>query len=953
MSALCPDDFPQFFRELNGGADPFPWQEWLARQVFDQGVWPECLDLPTGSGKTAVLEVAIFHLALDVRRQTAGRLRRAPVRIAFVVDRRLIVDQTERRARGIQKALTSNSGIIGPKVAAELRKLAGEDAEPLIVQTLRGGLPREADWARTPVQPTILLSTVDQVGSRLLFRGYGVSNSMRPVHAGLLGSDCLLFLDEAHLSEPFRQSLESVARYRARPWIDADPGPWGVSTLSATPGSAAGDRLQLSPDDYDHQLLGPRLRVSKPAELREIGNKAAPNFYADLAREIAKDEGIAKILVVVNRVDLARAIFEHFRGDEALLLTGRVRDLDRERIVKSIEGVLKESGRRVFAIATQCVEAGADYDFDALVTQIAPLDALRQRFGRLNRKGRPIEARAFIAASKEDLAPRKPDPVYGSAAKEAWALLKRVARTERKRAVVDFGVLAFSEMVGQEDMSQAISERPDAPTMPPAYVDLWTCTNPPPALEPEVALFLHGPERASADVEIVWRADVAEQDLRDRERMIELISLAPPRSGEMLAAPLWSVRRWLIGDKSAARVSDTEGEPESSDEDVRTGLPVFRWCGEDDLRTGILWPHQIRPGDVIVVPTRYGGCDGWGWTGRREPAASDLATEAAARMKTANISVRLHPAFSFADTWHRIAAMLEAYHDDGQRLRDELHASGLLPEIWRDELDRIAVGTEEVVMYFDEPTDGLILTGRRIWEKNRTVEPSTERNVTKATGDHALLTVHTAAVVKKVEQFTEPTGLTDSVRRALVFAALFHDSGKADRRFQAYLNNGIGDGRLLAKSRRAPPRGAAERRTRERANLPEDWRHEALSVRVAIDSPRFAAEADHMDAELALWLIGTHHGWGRPFFPHDDSLDESQRTVAGIDGQTISLPASPGPQRLDFSWNGLDWATLFERLRRRYGPWELARLEAILRLADHRASEEGDVERAHPAGIRA
>ena len=171
------------------------------------------MDLPTGSGKTAVLEIALFHLALEARSLAA---RRAPVRMAFVVDRRLIVDQAHEHARGIHERLVPGGETVAARVATELQFLAGANNTPLVLRALRGGLPYEPDWAQTPVQPTILFSTVDQVGSRLLFRGYGISESMRPIHAGLLGSDCLIFLDEAHLSEPFRQWLEWIAMYRGR-----------------------------------------------------------------------------------------------------------------------------------------------------------------------------------------------------------------------------------------------------------------------------------------------------------------------------------------------------------------------------------------------------------------------------------------------------------------------------------------------------------------------------------------------------------------------------------------------------------------------------------------------------------------------------------------------------------------------------------------------------------------
>ncbi len=105
MSALTSDQFDEFFRSLYG-YDPFPWQARLARQVTDaqpgEACWPEALALPTAAGKTACIDMAVF--ALTCQSDRAPRERTAPRRVFFVVDRRVIVDETfERAGRLVQE----------------------------------------------------------------------------------------------------------------------------------------------------------------------------------------------------------------------------------------------------------------------------------------------------------------------------------------------------------------------------------------------------------------------------------------------------------------------------------------------------------------------------------------------------------------------------------------------------------------------------------------------------------------------------------------------------------------------------------------------------------------------------------------------------------------------------------------------------------------------------------
>ena len=552
---LDPSEFSGFFRAVHG-YEPFPWQQDLVRTLAEHDEWPDVLDLPTGSGKTAALDAAVFHLALR-----ADTPQEVALRIALIVDRRLVVDDAfahaEKIAAALYRALNRDSEgcSVIEKVAYRLMKLAGEGERPLMVQRLRGGVPLEHDWARTPTQPTILCSTVDQVGSRLLFRGYGVSDRMKPVHAGLLGVNSLILLDEAHLSEPFRQTLDAVQKI-GNATVE-------VSVLSATPGVKAVRPFTLSRSDRAHPELKKRLEAPKPATVKRPLRgrvEAVAKQYANEACAIMgrmRGQGISPtaVGVIVNRVDLARTIYEelakmsaesnHLDASEvdAVLLIGRSRNVDRNEVAEKLTPFRTGAERRaeaksLFVVATQCLEVGVDLDLDGLVSQAASLDALRQRFGRLNRAGRPLIAEGALLAHVVDIGKRADDPVYGDRIRVTWEALSEI----EEAGIVDFGVEALPARLKEAGIepNDLAAERPNAPVILPAYLDLWSQTSPRPVADPEVSLFLHGADRTTAGVSIVWRGDILESDLTEANGngLKELIGLVPPRADESIEIPL-------------------------------------------------------------------------------------------------------------------------------------------------------------------------------------------------------------------------------------------------------------------------------------------------------------------------------------------------------------------------------------------------------------------------------
>ena len=967
LSSLEPSDFDAFFEAIHGYA-PFPWQSRLAARLAAGGGWPAVLDLPTGSGKTAAIDVALFQLALEA----AGDRRRAPLRIVYVVDRRTIVDQAYERARKIRKAIDAAEH---PVLLAMRERLAsyGREGVPLRTALLRGAIARSDLWARSPDQPLVAVSTVDQVGSRLLFRGYGVSDSMKPVHAGLLGNDVLYLLDEVHLSEPFRQTLDAIggryggaakdgeARWAERPLAS----PFEVVEMSATPGVAHEGAFRLEREDEQHSVLSKRLEAKK---MTSLASANARGFIAEIEKHVkpmASAPG-ATVAVVVNRVASARELHARLsavlKDADVHLVTGRMRPLDRDRLEKDLlprirAGRTRDPEQRpVVVVATQCIEAGADFDFDGLVTECASLDALRQRLGRLDRLGESlVGGRAVIVARTDTL---DGDPVYGDALGKTWRWLE--AESAASGGELDFGIRALAI---PEDPRELLAPRPDAPTLLPSHLDAWVQTSPRPTPDPDVALWLHGPERGVADVQVVWRADLSAELLQQaldkesgsaaRDVVLGAVHALPPASGEAMSVPFLAARRWLDG-RSEPDVSDVEGARAIAEDDWKkdrdsAARPAVAWRGDAST---IVSAVDIRPGETIVVPTTYGGIASGTWA----PAASDPIVDLAdlANWKQRGRAVlRLHEDVVLG-LFRAAAPPLPSLQstDSSEDLDDRATAEAWLEALPTESLDghprelvsflcaqagKRGLRVERLPRGLEGEGEYLFVSARRRVSFDGD-EVTSEDDHASFTGIEMPLETHLAGVRDMAGGFAERLALPAEVVADVRLAARWHDAGKVDPRFQRLLHGGSEFKTLvqpapLAKSAVPMNDWRARERAQQRSGYPRGARHEVMSLELMTSAGESLASLAN-DWELVQHLVASHHGRCRPLAPW---VADPQPVEMGweLDGVKVAASSDHHLARLD---SGV--AERFWRLVRRYGWWGLAWLEAILRLGDHRRSEE-------------
>ncbi|WP_290635586.1 type I-U CRISPR-associated helicase/endonuclease Cas3 [Aquisalimonas sp.] len=888
---MQPQQFQERFRQLTG-YPPFAWQTRLYFDWFAQGVLPAACDVPTGLGKTTTM--ALWLIA----RQAGAPL---PRRLVYVVDRRAVVDQATRFAEQLQAQAPAALGI-----------------KDLAVSTLRGQYADNRKWLQNPAGLSIVVGTVDMIGSRLLFSGYGVSRRMRPYHAGLLGADTLVLLDEAHLCPPFEALLHAVANDATLqpqcPQKQAVVPRFALLPLSAT-GRGGGERVfRLHSEETDPEgqpVVYQRYQAAKHLTVSTLESNAAlvPDMV-DRAWALGSDDGPARVLVFCNQRDNAQKVKQgldklarkHKAVVRTQLLVGARRVRERQALQQWLEevGLLGDATASpecpVFLVATSAGEVGVDLDADHLVCDLVAWERMVQRLGRVNRRG----GDGRVARVDALAVPLKKDDAHAEQHRACLSLLQQLPALDADGPVHDASPAGIDQLKQQArdapeiqaELALATTPGPLRPALNRPVVEAWSLTT---IAEhpgrPDIAPWIRGWLDEEPQTTVAWRHHMPWRrglNRPIREEVESHFSAAPVHMEETLESATSRVLQVFVA-RAVARARVIRREHPDANLWHHPGVMVLdqsgdfqeAWSLAELERLNALKPDRQRReaaawrGRLLVVSAALGGLDE---DGMLDPAAETPPTTLDG---------------------------IETYGwEDALRARVGYWPVGPAsptpdPSFWKS-VSCVSLAPPEAAETDQAPTlQVFVLRGKDgAGAGDRAVSRTSQR-----------LREHLAWTAEAAERIAEALELPEQYRLMLVAAAKGHDLGKQRILWQMAMNAPLGDGPY------AKTTGGGDGR---RLN---GYRHEFGSLRDA-DAAGLLEGLDDECRDLALHLIAAHHGFARPTItPFDPDLTPADREALAR-----------------------EVAQRFARLQRVWGPWGLAWWESLLRAADQSASARLDEE---------
>lgn len=388
------------------------------------------LTAPTGVGKT----MAMLHFALR-HCQTHG-LRRIIVVLPFLT----LAEQTEEEYKKLIPSLLVDHS--QKELPEEARELAARWDAPLVITTsvrffesLFSDRPTTCRKLHHIANSVVLFDEAQSLPAQL------APATLRAVHRLCERYHCTMLFSTA--TQPEFGALPPLQKGNKSVW----------------------EPIELLPDHADlyHQMH----RVNAVWCLEK------DTLLADIAEEMAQQSSVCAI---VNLRRHARTLFQQLskacggEKESLFLLSTDLCPAHRLEVVETIKKRLKQ-GQPCRVVATQCIEAGVDLDFDAMYRALAPLEAIIQAAGRCNRNGRLPNGGQLTVFIPDEMGKLYPGGEYERAAnvvKDLWSKTRRGLDLDDPALIAEYYASLFAGSKEDPALKQALTQK-NYPAVREAY----------------------------------------------------------------------------------------------------------------------------------------------------------------------------------------------------------------------------------------------------------------------------------------------------------------------------------------------------------------------------------------------------------------------------------------------------------------------------------------------------
>ena len=902
-------DFKKLFEAVHPDCKPYPFQVDLAiRKTL-----PEIIECPTGLGKTDAIVGAWIY-------------RR------FFCDDPTIRFETPNTLCCLlpMRTLTLQTGKVAERWREVAQGLATESHDPemlgrLEVVRLMGGEDCTA-WDTQPGVSKILVGTQDMILSRALNRGYAMSRYRWPIEFGQLNNDILTVLDETQLIgvgvstaaqlEGFRQKLKTFGTTHTI-FMSATLDDRMLDTVDHPRPNGDFIRLKLSNEDLKIDAVKKLTTAPKPiqrADLDFLSNTYTKDLVA-MVLENHRPE--TTTLVISNRVAQARKIYgeleklvkkQEEKTLDLVLIHSRFRPQERDTIEKRIlDGKQEESTESMsrIIVATQAVEAGVDISATTLFTELAPWPSLVQRFGRCNRRGEDSNARVvWIDIPTDEKNAKKNSPPYEPGDMDA------------ARAILLDPTLREVSLDSLESLRKKGLYVPPLKTVPVIrekdILELWDTT--PDLLGNDMDVSRYIRESEDTDVLFFWREWEGSEKGRaplqgepgDDAEVSKSKKFAGPGSEELCTVRIGEARTFL------------------KNLHEKQGIKAF---GFNPLNPEKPWEairhDRIWPGMTLLLPKVAGGySETLGWTGDSKDQNFEVLSNDEGEVAETNDadppSKQVQRCVTLPDHNRQV---LEAIHAVRQRLPfliDESLWNTLEQAAWWHDAGK---SHDQFLCRYGQEPDGSGLFYAKF--SNAATKP-----------------ISSSPKVDDTSQDKRP-GFRHELAGAIAYLLHHQKPGNSMPDLNANLDSETED---------------STEEDRENYVCGGQLSCSPEKLKAILRQAENAVTDEREFHNLVAYLIASHHGKVRGSIrslPNEKKPGEGRLFARGVWdgdelpetklGNEIVMPKTTLDLRymeLGTSELGPSWLSRVMELRRRWGPFRLAMLEAIFRTADWEASKE-------------